>query len=71
MLSQHLKISEPILASNLSFKRLQHGLITFNTYIEKKENTEISSSVLSLYAEYTAKLLQEIFDIEKPFTEII
>lgn len=71
MLSQHLKIGEPILASNLSFKRLQHGLITFNTYIEKKENTEISSSVLSLYAEYTAKLLQEIFDIEKPFTEII
>ena len=55
--------------ANFSFKRMQLGLQPFHTYIDKQENRSIDSDTLTLYKDYTEKLLLEIFDEHTPFKE--
>jgi len=55
--------------ANFSFKRMQLGLQPFHTYIDKQENRSIGSDILTLYKDYTEKLLLEIFDEHTPFKE--
>jgi len=48
---------------------MQLGLQPFHTYIDKQENRSIDSDTLTLYKDYTEKLLLEIFDEHTPFKE--
>jgi len=69
MITQHFKIDEPMIVANLSFKRLQKGFLRFHTYINKVKDYDVTAQTLALYSQYTEQLLQEIFDIERPFYE--
>ncbi|GJH41639.1 hypothetical protein RCZ04_21890 [Capnocytophaga sp. HP1101] len=69
MFTQHFKIDEPMRVANLSFKRLQKGLLPFHTYIDKVREEDVTSQTLALYTQYTEQLLQEIFDINTSFSE--
>ena len=69
MITQHFKIDEPMIVANLSFKRLQKGFLRFHTYIDKVKDCDVTAQTLALYSQYTEQLLQEIFDIERPFYE--
>ena len=69
MITQHFKIDEPMIVANLSFKRLQKGFLRFHTYIDKVKNYDVTTQTLALYSQYTEQLLQEIFDIKRPFYE--
>ena len=69
MITQHFKIDEPMIVANLSFKRLQKGFLRFHTYIDKVKNYDVTTQTLALYSQYAEQLLQEIFDIKRPFYE--
>lgn len=69
MITKHLKINETMRVANFSFKRLQHGLMPFHTYIDRQKDEDITAHTLALYSQYTEQLLQEIFDINVPFYE--
>ena len=69
MITKHLKIDETMRVANFSFKRLQHGLMPFHTYIDRQKDEDITAHTLALYSQYTEQLLQEIFDINVPFYE--
>ena len=69
MITKHLNINEKMIVANLSFKRLQKGLLPFHTYIDKEKDYDVTAKTLALYSEYTEELLREIFDINTPFYE--
>ena len=69
MITEHFKIKETMRVANFSFKRLQHGLMTFHTYIDKQKDEDVTAPTLALYRQYTEQLLQEIFDINVAFYE--
>ena len=69
MITKHLNINEKMIVANLSFKRLQKGLLPFHTYIDKVKDYDVTAQTLALYSEYTEELLCEIFDIDTPFYE--
>ncbi|MFK8283704.1 PD-(D/E)XK nuclease family protein [Capnocytophaga canis] len=73
MYQQRFGYQECMIVGNISFKRLNMGLIKFHTK-EKVGRTyvkdcNINSFILDSYKEYTEALLAEIFDISIPFTE--
>lgn len=70
MLSQHLSITETMRVANFSFKRLQNGLIPFHTYFSKQIDEDVTPNILANYKQYTEQLLQEIFDVNTPFSEL-
>ena len=69
MITKHLNINEKMIVANLSFKRLQKGLLPFHTYFDKEKDYDVTAQTLALYSEYTEELLREIFDITIPFYE--
>lgn len=62
---------DPIEVGIISFKNLKSGFLPFGFKEEKELNLTVTKEILNSYVEEIVLLLNEIFDVNKPFEEKI
>ena len=67
MYQQHSNNHKDMIAGNISFKKLNQGLMKFHTKEGREKKYEITPEIIELYQKYTERLLLEIFDVNVPF----